>query len=76
MNQKMAENFIKYGYEDHNVKVFWRSDVELLLFLNGSAVYESRRNQIIYPDCWDKHGSSVRMCNTLNRDVAISLTSC
>ena len=32
MNQKMAENFIKYGYEDHNVKVFWRLTLNCYCF--------------------------------------------
>lgn len=74
MNPKMAESFVKYGYEDHGIKICLAPDAELVLFVDGSAVFESRRNQIVYPDCWDKRGDhAFQSRDTLQRGVANSL---
>lgn len=58
MTPKMAEKFVVFGYEDLGVKICLAPDVQLILFIDGSALYESRQQQIIYPDCWDKCGDS------------------
>lgn len=56
MNGSMAEKFVLFGYEDLGIQVILAPDVTLVLFLDGSALYESRRQQIIYPSCWDRGG--------------------
>lgn len=56
MNGSMAENFVLFGYEDLGIQVILAPDVMLTLFLDGSGFYESRKQQVIYPSCWDKHG--------------------
>lgn len=74
MNPTMAEKLLTFGYEDHGIKVCLAPDVELRLFLDGSAVYESRRQQVIYPNCWDKHGDHAFQPRcTLQPGVANSL---
>lgn len=70
MNGSMAENFVLFGYEDLGVNIILAPDVNLLLFLDGSALYESRQQQIVYPSCWTRGGErafySKKLCNTLN----------
>lgn len=56
MNGSMAENFVLFGYEDLSIQVILAPDVNLTLFLDGSGLYESQKQQIIYPSCWDRGG--------------------
>jgi len=56
MNGSMAEKYVLFGYEDLGVQIILAPDVTLVLFLDGSALYESRKQQIVYPSCWDKRG--------------------
>lgn len=56
MNGSMAEKFVLFGYEDTGINIILATDVVLTLFLDGSGLYESRKQQIVYPSCWDKHG--------------------
>lgn len=56
MNGSMAEKFVLFGYEDSGINIILAPDVVLTLFLDGSGLYESRKQQIVYPSCWDKHG--------------------
>lgn len=66
MNGCMAENFVLFGYEDLGIQVILAPDVTLVLFLDGSALYESHRRQIIYPSCWDRGGDQAfSSANTL-----------
>lgn len=59
MNGSMAEKFASFGYEDTGINIILAPDVMLTLFLDGSGFYESRKQQVIYPSCWDKHGDRV-----------------
>lgn len=62
MNGSMAEKFVLFGYEDLGVNIILAPDVTLTLYLDGSGFYESRKQQIIYPSCWDKHGDRAFNC--------------
>lgn len=65
MTPRMAEKFVVFGYEDHGVKICLAPDVQLTLFADGSALYESHRRQIVYPDCWDRCGDKAFTGETL-----------
>lgn len=59
MNGSMAEKYVLFGYEDLGINIILAPDVNLTLFLDGSGLYESRRQQIIYPSCWTLGGEKV-----------------
>ena len=56
MNGSMAEKFVLFGYEDLGIQIILAPDVTLVLFLDGSALYENHKQQIVYPSCWTHGG--------------------
>ena len=59
MNGSLVEKFLYFGHEDKSVNVILAPDVNLTLFLDGSALFESRQQQIVYPSCWT-HGEELK----------------
>jgi len=48
----MAEAYFRYGFEDFVTKICLAPDAELWLFLDGSAVYLTKRALILFDICW------------------------